>query len=71
MFFLCSRKQGLRSFFYVGIGLIKTKNIPPRTMFFVFSWRNICFNYDMLIDRADRVMNLCEMKFTQGDFTID
>ncbi|MBO7416809.1 MAG: AAA family ATPase [Bacteroidaceae bacterium] len=26
---------------------------------------------DMLIDRADRVMNLCEMKFTQGDFTID
>ena len=25
---------------------------------------------DMLIDRADRVMNLCEMKFTQGDFVI-
>ena len=25
---------------------------------------------DMLIDRADRVMNLCEMKFTQSDFTI-
>ncbi len=25
---------------------------------------------DMLIDRADRVMNLCEMKFSQDDFTI-
>lgn len=26
---------------------------------------------DMLIDRADRVVNLCEMKFCQGDFAID
>ena len=26
---------------------------------------------DMLIDRADRVVNLCEMKFTRGDFAID
>ena len=26
---------------------------------------------DMLIDRADRVVNLCEMKFTQGEFVID
>lgn len=25
----------------------------------------------MLIDRADRVVNLCEMKFAQADFTID
>ncbi|MBO7464979.1 MAG: hypothetical protein J6T56_03900 [Bacteroidales bacterium] len=25
---------------------------------------------DMLIDRADRVMNLCEMKFTQSEFAI-
>jgi hypothetical protein len=25
---------------------------------------------DMLIDRADRVMNLCEMKFTQSDYMI-
>lgn len=25
----------------------------------------------MLIDRADRVVNLCEMKFTRGDFAID
>ena len=25
---------------------------------------------DMLIDRADRVLNLCEMKFSQGDFVI-
>jgi hypothetical protein len=24
----------------------------------------------MLIDRADRVMNLCEMKFTQSDYVI-
>lgn len=26
---------------------------------------------DMLIDRADRVVNVCEMKFTQGQFSID
>lgn len=26
---------------------------------------------DLIIDRADRVVNLCEMKFTQGDFCID
>lgn len=26
---------------------------------------------DMLIDRADRVMNICEMKFLQGEFSID
>ena len=26
---------------------------------------------DMLIDRADRVVNLCEMKFLQNDFAID
>ena len=25
---------------------------------------------DMLIDRADRVVNLCEMKFSQDDFAI-
>ena len=25
----------------------------------------------MLIDRADRVVNLCEMKYTRGDFAID
>ena len=26
---------------------------------------------DMLIDRADRVLNLCEMKFSQDNFSID
>lgn len=26
---------------------------------------------DMLIDRADNVINLCEMKFSNGDFTVD
>jgi hypothetical protein len=26
---------------------------------------------DMLIDRADRVVNVCEMKFVQGTFSID
>ena len=25
----------------------------------------------MLIDRADRVINVCEMKFAQGEFSID
>jgi len=26
---------------------------------------------DMLIDRADRVVNVCEIKFANADFTID
>ena len=26
---------------------------------------------DMLIDRADRVVNICEIKFTNADFIID
>jgi hypothetical protein len=26
---------------------------------------------DMLLDRADRVVNVCEIKFTNADFTID
>ena len=26
---------------------------------------------DMIIERADRVVNLCEMKFTQNEFAID
>ena len=26
---------------------------------------------DMLIDRADRVMNICEMKFSQDSFVVD
>ena len=25
----------------------------------------------MVIDRADRIVNLCEMKFSQSDFAID
>ena len=26
---------------------------------------------DMLIDRADRVINLCEMKFLDGEYSVD
>ena len=26
---------------------------------------------DMLIDRADRVIDLCEMKFTEGEYSVD
>lgn len=29
------------------------------------------FQIDMLIDRADRIINVCEMKFVNGDFTVD
>lgn len=42
----------------------------------VFPWHatgdgaSIGAQIDMLIERADRVMNLCEMKFTQDDFVI-
>ncbi len=39
------------------------------------SWRSSCdarkTQIDLLIDRDDRIINLCEMKFSQGPFVID
>lgn len=52
----------------LGIGGVHTE---------IYPWRNESTTagkgaqIDMIIDRADRVMNVCEMKFTIGDFTID
>ena len=43
----------------------------------IYPWRFISegetpgAQIDMLIDRADRVVNVCEMKFVQGEFSID
>lgn len=43
----------------------------------IYPWRCISENdtpgaqIDMLIDRADRVVNVCEMKYVQGEFSID
>lgn len=43
----------------------------------IYPWRASSENdspgaqIDMLIDRADRVLNLCEMKFTRDEFSID
>ena len=42
-----------------------------------FSWRTPPYadlsgvEIDLLIERADKVFNLCEMKFTKNPFTID
>lgn len=42
-----------------------------------YSWRTMPYadlpgvEIDLLIDRADKVFNLCEMKYTTGKFTID
>ena len=35
-----------------------------------FSWRNADAQIDMVIKRADKVINLCEMKWWDGQFTI-
>jgi hypothetical protein len=37
----------------------------------VYSYRNTDFQIDMLIDRRDQVINLCEMKFSLSEFEID
>lgn len=34
------------------------------------SWRNNKVQIDLLIDRSDRAINICEMKFSEGEFTI-
>ena len=35
-----------------------------------YSWRNSTAQVDMIIERADRLINLCEIKYTQSDYTI-
>jgi len=43
----------------------------------IYPWKASCngdapgAQIDMLIDRADRVVNMCEMKFSRDEFTID
>lgn len=37
----------------------------------ISSWSNDEAQVDMLIDRADRIINLCEIKFYNDDYTID
>ena len=37
----------------------------------VSTWSDSTAQVDMLIDRADRVINLCEIKFYNAEFTID
>ena len=39
-----------------------------------YSWRSLGSprtQVDLIIERADRLVNLCEIKFTQGEYTID
>lgn len=35
-----------------------------------YSWRSSTAQVDMIIERADRLINLCEIKYTQSDYTI-
>ena len=35
------------------------------------SWRNENAQIDLLIDRSDRCINICEMKFSESEFVID
>ena len=35
-----------------------------------FSWNNSLAQIDLIIDRADKVINLCEIKYSQGPYTI-
>lgn len=36
-----------------------------------YSWRNDKAQIDLLIDREDNTVNICEMKFSEGPYTID
>jgi len=36
-----------------------------------YSWRNPNVQIDLVIDRKDMTINLCEMKFSEGDYHID
>lgn len=46
----------------LGINGISTNELP---------WRDSSSQIDLLIDRSDNTINLCEMKFTINEFTID
>ncbi len=46
----------------LGVGMIQTT---------VNAWQNQDTQIDLLIDRRDQVINLCEMKFSLNTFTID
>ena len=35
-----------------------------------YSWRSTTAQIDMIIERADRLINLCEIKYTQSDYLI-
>jgi hypothetical protein len=35
-----------------------------------YSWRNSTTQIDLLIDRSDRCVNLCEIKFSEAEFVI-
>jgi hypothetical protein len=35
-----------------------------------YSWRNTTAQIDMIIERADRLINLCEIKYTRSDYII-
>lgn len=51
----------------LGIGSVQTEISPWRSQADTKERAQI----DMLIDRADRIINVCEMKFTATDFLID
>ena len=51
----------------LGIGAVQAEISPWRSKEFDKKKAQI----DMLIDRADRVVNVCEMKFSTNDYTID
>lgn len=53
------------------IGQIKSKLGISGIEANVFSYKNKDFQIDMLIDRRDSVINLCEMKFSLTEFEID
>jgi uncharacterized protein len=46
----------------LGVGMIQTS---------ISAWQNENTQIDLLIDRRDQVINLCEMKFSINPFTID
>lgn len=53
------------------INQIKTQSRIDHIYSINNSWLNEKFQIDLLIDRSDNIINLCEIKFCISEFTID
>lgn len=43
----------------------------PRRLRLAHSWRSMCVQIDLLIDRNDNIINICKMKYSKGKYALD